>query len=124
MADQRTALKAAAADIAVVVLFVVLGRASHREGGSYLTETLTVLAPFALALAITWVASQAWKRPLASFPTGLVLWLGTAAGGLLLRRFVFDRSTAIAFVIVGSVFLLALPGWRLLAEWWRDRSTK
>ena len=55
-------------------------------------------------------------------PTGIQLWLITASGGLLLRRFVFDRSTALAFVIVGSVFLLAaLVGWRLVAEWWRGR---
>ena len=121
MADQRTVLKAAAADLAVVVLFVVMGRASHREGGSYLGETAKVLAPFLLALVVAWVVMRAWKQPLAPFPTGIPLWLITAAGGMLLRDLVFDRSTAMGFVIVGSISLLALPGWRLLAEWVRER---
>ena len=123
MAERRTVAFAAAADLAVVVLFVVMGRASHREGGSYLAETLKVLGPFVIALAVTWLAARVWRQPLAPYATGIVVWLGTAAGGLLLRRFVFDRSTAMGFVIVGSVFLLALPGWRLLAEWWRGRRT-
>lgn len=121
MAERRVVLLAVATDLAAVVLFVVLGRASHREGGSYLTETVTVLAPFVIALAVAWVAVRGWNQPLDPFTTGIALWIGTAAGGLLLRRFVFDRSTAMGFVIVGSVFLLVLPGWRLLAEWWRGR---
>lgn len=116
-----TATKAAAADVLAIVFFVVAGRRSHDESES-ITEILRVLAPFAIALAASWVASRAWVRPLDAWSTGIALWLGTAGGGLLLRRFVFQRSTAFGFVIVGSAFLLgALVGWRLVAEWWRDR---
>ncbi len=120
----NTAVKAAIADLLAIVVFVVAGRRSHDESES-LGEVLKVLAPFAIALAIAWVASRAWQRPLDAWSTGIALWLGTAGGGLLLRRFVFDRSTAFGFVIVGSAFLLGtLVGWRLLAEWWRDRSDR
>ncbi|HNJ97458.1 MAG TPA: DUF3054 domain-containing protein [Ilumatobacteraceae bacterium] len=116
-----TAAKAAAADVLAIVFFVVAGRRSHDESES-ITEILKVLAPFAIALAVAWVAARAWQRPLDAWSTGIALWLGTAGGGLLLRRFVFQRSTAFGFVIVGSVFLLAaLVGWRLVAEWWRGR---
>ena len=116
-----TAIKAAAADVLAIVVFVVLGRRSHDESESF-GEVLKVIAPFAIALAAAWIASRAWKRPLDAWSTGIALWLGTAGGGLLLRRFLFQRSTAFGFVIVGSAFLLgALVGWRLVAEWWRER---
>jgi len=112
---------AAGADVLAVVVFVVMGRNSHHEDGS-LGDTLSVIAPFLIALAVGWVATRAWLKPLEPVPTGIQLWLATAAGGLLLRRFAFDRSTAMAFVIVGSVFLLiALVGWRMVAEWVRER---
>ena len=115
-APTRRIALAAALDVVAVVLFVALGRSSHHESGSVVTETLKVVAPFLLALAIGWAVTRAWAAPLS--PTvGMTLWVVTAAGGMLLRRFVFQRSTALAFVIVGSVFLLVLPGWRLLLEW-------
>ena len=116
-----TAAKAAVADLLAIVVFVVLGRRSHDESESF-GEVLKVAAPFVIALAVAWAASRAWQRPLDAWSTGIALWLGTAGGGLLLRRFVFDRSTAFGFVIVGSAFLLgSLVGWRLVADWWRGR---
>ncbi len=118
-----TAAKAGAVDVLAILVFVVLGRRSHDESES-LGEVLKVFAPFAIALAASWVASRAWLRPLDAWSTGIALWLGTAGGGLLLRRFVFQRSTAFGFVIVGAAFLLgALVGWRLVAEWWRARKS-
>jgi len=119
MAERRAVLTAAAADVAVVILFVVMGRSSHKEGGPWLTESLKVLGPFLIALLLGWLVARAWRTPMAAIPTGMTIWLVTAAAGLLLRRFVFQRSTAMGFVIVGPVFLLVLIGWRLLAEWLR-----
>jgi hypothetical protein len=41
---------------------------------------------------------------------------------MVLRRFVFDRGTALAFIIVASAFtLLFLVGWRFAWEWWSGR---
>ena len=119
--NRRQVLTALGADVVALLVFVVAGRSSHDESQS-VGQILTVFAPFAIALVVGWAAGRAWKNPLAPFPTGIILWLVTAGGGLLLRRFVFDRSTAFGFVIVGSAFLLAtLLGWRLIAEWWRER---
>jgi len=112
---------AAGADVLAVAVFVLIGRNNHHEDGG-LGDALSVMAPFLIALAVGWAATRAWRNAYAPVPTGIQLWLITAAGGLLLRRFVFDRSTAMAFVIVGSVFLLAaLVGWRMILEWVRER---
>ncbi len=116
-----TAVKAALVDVVGLIVFVVMGRSSHQESAS-ISEAAKVLAPFAIALAIAWLVARAWRTPLAPIPTGMVLWLVTAGGGLLLRRFAFQRSTAMGFVIVGSVFLLLTTlGWRMIADWWRER---
>lgn len=120
----RRIVVAAVVDVVAVVLFVVLGRSSHHESGSAITGTLKVVAPFLLAVALGWLAARAWRSPMS--PTvGIVIWLVTAAGGMFLRRVVFQRSTALAFVIVGSVFtLLFLVGWRLVVEWLTERRRK
>lgn len=112
--SRRTAVLAAFGDLLAVVLFVVAGRSNHQEDGG-IGDLVVVIAPFAIALAAGWLALRAWRTPLAAVPTGIVLWLCTAGGGLLLRRVAFQRSTALAFVIVGSVFLLlVLVGWRVV----------
>ena len=42
-----------------------------------------------------------------------MVWATTVVGGLLLRRFVFDRGTAAAFVVVATVTLgVLIIGWR------------
>jgi hypothetical protein len=47
--------------------------------------------------------------------TGVTVWLATVVIGLLLRRIVWDRGTAISFVIVATVVLGALlVGWRAI----------
>lgn len=107
----------AVADVLFVVLFVALGRKSHDEGGNVVVGTLKVAAPFLIALAVGWLAARAWNSPTAP-STGIVIWVVTVAGGMVLRHFVFDRGTALPFIIVASVFtLLFLVGWRFLWEW-------
>lgn len=113
----QSAAAAATIDVAAIVFFVILGRSSHHESGSFVVSTLKVATPFLASLAAGWFATRAWRYP-TSPSTGVGIWLVTAAGGMLARRFVLSRSTAFAFVIVGSVFtLFFLVGWRFLAEW-------
>jgi hypothetical protein len=120
----RRALYAAAVDVVAILLFVTLGRSSHDEGGNAVTGALKVAAPFLIALAIGWIVARAWTSPTAAAPTGMVIWVVTIVGGMLLRHFVFDRGTALPFIIVASAFtLLFLVGWRLLWEWWSGRRT-
>jgi hypothetical protein len=106
-------------DAVAVVLFVAVGRSSHDEQNT-LAGVAGTAAPFLIALAAAWLLVRAWQAPL-SWPTGLGVWAITAAGGMLLRRFVFGDGTAAAFVVVGSVFLgVFLLGWRALALWMRS----
>ena len=107
---------AAACDVVAVLLFVTLGRRSHDEGGNVVAGVVSVAAPFLIALAVGWVAAQAWRAPIA-WRTGLVVWPVTVAVGMVLRRFAFDRGTATSFIVVASVATgLLLLGWRLVAR--------
>ncbi|MBV9792343.1 MAG: DUF3054 domain-containing protein [Actinobacteria bacterium] len=112
----RRPARAAVLDVASVLVFVVIGRASHHDG-----ETIPGVAstawPFLAGLAAGWLVARAWRRPAALVPAGLAAWLGTVAVGMVLRV-VAGQGTAVAFIIVALCFLgLFLLGWRLLARW-------
>ena len=111
----RSVTWAAAADIGCVLLFVVIGRASHSKG-----ETLAGLAstswPFLGGLAVGWLAGRAWRRPAGFVPAGIAAWLGAVAVGMVLRV-IAGQGTAIAFIVVALIFLgLFMLGWRLVAR--------
>ena len=111
----RPARVAAVLDICCVVIFVVIGRASHVKGES-LAGLASTSWPFLCGLAAGWLVSRAWRRPLALRPAGVAAWLATVALGMVLRV-VSGQGTAVAFVIVALVFLgLFLLGWRLALE--------
>jgi hypothetical protein len=106
---------AALVDAALVLLFVTLGRASHEEG-QMLSGTLSVAAPFLIALGLGWVVARAWKQPLA-LRTGVIVWITTVVAGMVLRHTLFDRGTALSFIIVATLFTgLFLVGWRAIAN--------
>jgi len=111
----RSARLAVVLDCCCVLLFVIIGRASHSKG-----ETLGGIAstawPFLAGLGGGWAAARAWRRPLAVVPAGVGAWLGTVALGMALRV-VSGQGTAPAFIAVALAFLgLFLLGWRLLAR--------
>lgn len=113
--DRRVAV-AAALDIVAVLVFVVIGRRNHHEGGNVVVGALKVAAPFIIALAAGWLATRASRTPM-TVRTGLQVWACTVVLGLLLRRFVFDRGTALAFMIVTTLTLgVLLIGWRAIAH--------
>jgi predicted lipid-binding transport protein (Tim44 family) len=119
----RSAARAAVADVCCVLLFVVIGRASHSKG-----ETVAGMAstawPFLAGLALGWLAARAWRRPAAILPSGAGAWLGAVAVGMLLRVLA-GQGTAFAFVLVALVFLgLLLLGWRLAARWVRALASR
>ena len=106
---------AAVLDLGCVLVFVVIGRASHTQGES-LAGIASTSWPFATGLAAGWAVSRAWRRPLAVAPAGLAAWLGTVALGMVLRV-VSGQGTAFAFIVVALAFLgLFLLGWRLLTR--------
>jgi hypothetical protein len=105
-----------AIDVLVVVVFVVIGRRNHGEDGAA-AGFFRVAAPFLLALAGAWVSGRKRWSSAAHWRFGVVIWAFTVGMGLLLRRMVFHNGTAIAFVIVATLFLgLGLVGWRVVAN--------
>ena len=110
----RPAAGAALADACCVLLFVVIGRASHHDGES-LAGVASTAWPFLAGLAAGLLATRAWRRPTSVIPAGTGAWLGTVAVGMLLRV-VAGQGTAPAFIGVALAFLgLFLLGWRVLA---------
>jgi Protein of unknown function (DUF3054) len=111
----RSARVAVVLDVCSVLIFVVIGRASHTKGES-LAGIASTSWPFLCGLAVGWAASRAWRRPLALRPAGLAVWLCTVALGMVLRV-VSGQGTAVAFIIVALAFLgLFLLGWRVLGR--------
>ena len=111
--SRRTVL-AAVADVAAILVFVAIGRRNHQEGEA-VDGIVTVAAPFLIALVAGWVAARAWARP-TQVAAAFIIWPVTVALGMVLRNLVFDRGTAVSFVIVATVFTgVFLVGWRLVA---------
>ena len=108
-------------DCCCVLLFVIIGRASHAKGES-LAGIASTAWPFLAGLAGGWLAARAWRRPFGLFPAGVGAWLGAVVLGMVLRV-VSGQGTAVAFIGVALAFLgLFLLGWRLvagLASRWR-----
>ncbi|GAB2485218.1 hypothetical protein GCM10027063_28860 [Promicromonospora xylanilytica] len=101
---------AVAADAACVLVFAVVGIASH--DGSMLAALGRVVWPFALAAALGWALTRAWRHPARPWPTGVVVWLVTVLGGLALRG-VSGQGLAWTFALVTALFLaLTMLGWR------------
>jgi len=111
----RSVRLAVVLDCCCVLLFVVIGRASHTKGES-LAGIASTAWPFLAGLAAGWIAARTWRRPLLLWPGGVGAWLGAVALGMVLRV-AAGQGTAFAFVVVALVFLgLFLLGWRALAR--------
>ena len=110
---RRTLLAAGAADLACVVAFVLIGRRSHDEGGSYLAETAKEAASFLVGVVVAWAVTRAWRAP-RSLRTGVAVWAVTLAVGMALRP-LFGRDVPVSFVVVTAIVLAVfMLGWRAL----------
>ncbi len=110
----RSALRALAFDIICIFVFVVIGTRNHKTDTG-LSGVLFVAAPFLISVIGSRIFMRIQKRDVFSVENGVTVVLFTTAIGLLLRRFVFDRGTATAFVIVATVFLFTtMLGWRFI----------
>jgi Protein of unknown function (DUF3054) len=111
----RSARLAVVLDVCCVLIFVIIGRASHTKGES-LAGIASTSWPFLAGLGIGWLAARGWRRPLAIRPEGLAIWLCTVTLGMILRV-VSGQGIAVAFIAVALAFLaLFLLGWRMLAR--------
>ena len=125
MAAERSvtnqAVVAATIDVAAIIAFVLVGRASHNEG---LVGALDTLWPFIVGLAVGWAGLRAWRSPRRIVWTGLGIWFSTVVLGMLLRV-ASGQGVAITFVIVASLVLaVLLLGWRGLASLVAWRTTQ
>ncbi|MDO5710473.1 MAG: DUF3054 domain-containing protein [Micrococcales bacterium] len=117
----KAAALAGLADAALVSVFATIGRASHEHGLSVVGVAQTAL-PFLTGTALGWVVCLAMRRraPL-SVGDGLVVWIGTLVGGMILRA-ATGQGTAVSFIVVAGVVTGAfLLGWRALAGRLRRR---
>jgi membrane protein DedA with SNARE-associated domain len=107
-------------DAACVVALVVVGTRNHDTdtgfgGVSY------VAAPFLIGLLVAQVLMKTPNFKQFSFVGGLATAAITVSVGMVLRNLAFNRGTALAFVIVATVFLLTtMTGWRAFTMW-RER---
>lgn len=101
-------------DLVFVLVFVLIGRASHDENP--ILGALVTLWPFVVGLVVGWVGSRGWRQPLSLVRTGVPVWIATVVIGMLLRA-VSHQGVQVSFVIVTTVVLAVfLLGWRLLAR--------
>jgi peptidoglycan/LPS O-acetylase OafA/YrhL len=103
-----------ALDVAFVLVFAAVGRASHDEE-NVIWGVLGTAWPFLAGTAAAWAAvrllSHRW--PLSVGP-GISVVVGTVALGMLLRALT-GQGTAWTFVVVATLVLaVLLLGWRLL----------
>ena len=106
--SQRAVITTAVVDVVAVVVFVAIGRRNHNEGTA-LSGIIGVAAPFLIALGISWIGLRTWREPF-NRASLVATWIITVVIGLLLRRLVFDRGIAIAFIIVATITLGVLLG--------------
>ncbi len=105
---------AVAADAACVVAFAAIGRRSHAEGLDLLGVATTAW-PFLAGAAVGMLAGRIWRDP-AALRSGVPVWLGTVAVGMLLRA-ATGGGVQLSFVLVAATVLAGfLLGWRLLAR--------
>lgn len=106
---------AAVADAALILVFAAIGRDAHQRG-EILTGVLATAWPFLAGAAASWLVLRAWRAPLAVWPTGVGVWLGTVAFGMLLRA-VTGQTVVLPFVVVALLALgVFLLGYRLLVS--------
>jgi Protein of unknown function (DUF3054) len=111
-AGTRTILAAALADTVLMLVFAAIGRDTHQRA-DVLTGVLITAWPFLAGAALAWLATRAWRRPLA-LKSGVAIWLGAVGVGMVLRALT-GQTVVIAFVIVALLSLgLALLGYRAL----------
>ncbi|MGO1537758.1 MAG: DUF3054 domain-containing protein [Leucobacter sp.] len=101
-------------DTVLILLFAVVGRSSHELELTPL-GLLETAWPFLTGLAIAWMTLVVWKAPFSILRSGIPLWAGTLAIGMLLRL-ITGAGTALPFVFVATCTLcLLLVGWRVIA---------
>lgn len=100
-------------DLVAVIVFVIIGRASHGEG---ILGLLNTLWPFAVGLLIGHVLALVLgqRETRSNRWVGVIVWVSTVVVGMVLRA-VSGQGVQLSFVIVTVLVLGAfLLGWRFV----------
>lgn len=100
-------------DLVAVIVFVIIGRASHGEG---ILGLLNTLWPFAAGLLIGHVLALVLgqRETRSNRWVGVIVWVSTVVVGMVLRA-VSGQGVQLSFVIVTVLVLGAfLLGWRFV----------
>jgi len=109
-----------ALDLAVVILFVAIGRNVH-DHGLGIAGLASTSWPFLAGLGLAWSALTIAGRDGSSFSGGLVVWISTVVLGMTLRV-LSGQGTAIAFILVALGFLgSTMLGGRVILMGFRRR---
>jgi len=108
-------LPALLVDAVLVLIFAVIGRASHGEDPiGFLLTAWPFLVALIIGHALAALVPMRPRRPW-SLGWGVIAWLVTVAGGMLLR-IAAGGTAETPFIIVAAVVLAVfLLGWRLTA---------
>jgi Protein of unknown function (DUF3054) len=97
-------------DLLAIVVFALVGRVSHAEAADLRGLGITAW-PFLAGWLLGALVARIWRRP-AALSTGIVVWLGTLVGGMVLRLVTY-AGVQVSFVIVAAIVLaILLIGWR------------
>ena len=111
----KLAAKALLYDIVCIAALVIIGTRNH-DTDTGVSGVLYVAAPFVIATVAARVLPDV-RRAVISLNAGVQVWVTTVVFGMILRNAAFGRGTALAFVIVASVFLgVTMNGWRAISE--------
>lgn len=106
-----TRIAAIVADLALVVVFVIIGRASHAQPLDFDGIQRTAL-PFLAGTLMAWIGFMLKKHSGLTLMNGVFVWAMTLVLGILFRLLLGDTAE-FGFVIVAALVLAAfLIGWR------------
>jgi peptidoglycan/LPS O-acetylase OafA/YrhL len=107
-------VRAVVLDAALIVVFVLIGRASHGEDLAP-SGVLGTAWPFLAGGLVGWIVARAWRSPSRVVPTGLLVWGVTLVVGMVLRA-LSGEGVVVPFVITTAIILAVLMlGWRAVS---------
>lgn len=111
-------------DAVLVGVFATFGRGAHSEGLG-VAEVWATAWPFLLGLVVGWSALFVLRRDPATVRSGVLVWLVTLVGGMVMRGLGDGRVPHWSFIMVAATALaVLLVGWRAVGAAMARRRTR
>lgn len=111
-------------DALLVGVFATFGRSAH-SGGLGPAQVWSTAWPFLVGLVLGWILVLAARRDPATVGSGVLLWLVTLVGGMVIRGLGDGRVPHWSFIIVAAIATgVFLVGWRAVRAVWAGRRTR